>query len=251
MSGPLVLPRMASSLQDLGSRMKAVLRSALTAVGVLASVSLGLPSCASAQLAPPTGWKWTLDGTARLVNGGRFAPTDSTFDFAHMAPGWHITMGPGAVLYDPAERASGRFVVEGELILFPDASANEYGVFVGGKALEDDARKEWVAFVVRADGQVAVMRQRGSETTWLLPWRAHAASKVLVSGATAKNYVTVRAEPDSVRFVVNGERVAAFDRAAFAVDGSIGFRIGKGVNLHITNLDVTRRLAPFPTPKRP
>lgn len=251
MSAPVASFRTASSLKDLAFRVTAVVRSALPALGVLASVSLGLPSRASGQLAPPTGWKWTLDGAARLVNGGRFAPTDSTFDFAHMAPGWHITMGPGGALYDPAERASGRFVVEGELILFPDASASEYGVFVGGKALDDEAKKEWIAFVVRADGQVAVMRQRGNASTLLVPWRAHAASKVLVQGATAKNYVTVRAEPDSVRFVVNGERVTAFERGALEVDGTIGFRIGKGVNLHITNLDVTRRLAPFPAPKRP
>jgi len=251
MSGPFSVPRAVSSIQGCASLVTAMLRSALPAAGVLASIALGLPSHASAQLAPPAGWRWTLDGPARLVNGGRFTPTDSTFDFAHMAPGWHITMGPGAVLYDPAERASGRFVLEGEMILFPDASAGEYGVFVGGKNLDDEARREWIAFVVRADGEVAVMRQRGRETTWLLPWRAHAASKVLVPGATAKNYVTVRAEPDSVRFVVNGERVAAFDRAVLEVDGAIGFRIGKGVNLHITNLDVTRRMAPFPAPRRP
>jgi hypothetical protein len=49
-----------------------------------------------------------------------------------------------------------------------------------------------------------------------------------------------------VRFVVNGERVAAWPRASLAVDGAYGFRIGGGVNLHITNLDVTRRVAPFP-----
>ena len=56
----------------------------------------------------------------------------------------------------------------------------------------------------------------------------------------------VRAEPDSVRFLVNGVRVSAWPRAALQVDGSYGFRIGAGANLHITNLDLTRRLAPFP-----
>ncbi|MFN0098498.1 MAG: hypothetical protein ACKVS7_07480 [Gemmatimonadaceae bacterium] len=251
MQEPLSLRPAARPIQDIRCALVPVMRSALVMVAIAMVASLMLPSRALAQGAPPVGWKWTLDGPARLVNGGRFLSTDSTFDFVHMAPGWHITMGPGAVLYDPAERASGRFVVEGELILFPDASANEYGVFVGGKSLDDEARKEWIALVVRADGQVAVMRQRGNESTWLIPWRAHAASKVLLTGASAKNYVTVRAEPDSVRFVVNGERVAAFERSALDVDGPFGFRIGKGVNLHITNLDVTRRMAPFPAPKRP
>lgn len=251
MRDPVFLRFTARLFQDLKFSFAPIVGSALAAVAIGMAVSPMLPSRAIAQSTPPVGWKWTLDGPARLLTGGRFSSTDSTFDFAHMAPGWHITMGPGAVLYDPAERASGRFVVEGELILFPDASANEYGVFVGGKSLDDEARKEWIAFVVRADGQVAVMRQQGNASSLLVPWRAHAASKVLVPGASAKNYVTVRAEPDSVRFVVNGERAAAFERGALDVDGLFGFRIGKGVNLHITNLDVTRRLAPFPARRRP
>jgi hypothetical protein len=136
-------------------------------------------------------------------------------------------------------------MLEGELILFPDASENEYGVFVGGSGLDGDGAA-WTAFVVRADGQAAVMRRQGGATTLLMPWTAHAAVKVRVSGATAKNIVSVRAEPDSVRFLVNGERMAAWPRRALEVEGHYGFRIGRGVNLHITNLDVTRRLAPFP-----
>lgn len=211
---------------------------------------LALPHAGLAQAMPPVGWKWALDAPATLATAGAFKSAAGQFEFAHMAPGWHITMGPGAALYDPAEQATGRFILEGELILFPDASDQEYGVFVGGKRLEDEATKEWIAFVVRADGQVAVMQRRGRETTWLTPWTAHAAAKLRVSGASAKNIVTVRAEPDSVRFLVNGERVTAFARAALDVDGAFGFRIGQGVNLHITNLDLTRRLAPFPRPRR-
>lgn len=156
----------------------------------------------NAPVSGPAGWKWALDAPARLLNGGKFESADSLFEFVHMALGWHITMGPGAALFDSRERAEGRFAVQGELILFPNASANEYGLFVGGRDLEGQA-KQWLAFVVRA-------------------------------------------EPDSVRFLVNDERIAAFARGAIDVDGAFGFRIGQGVNLHITNLDVTRRLAPFP-----
>lgn len=199
----------------------------------------------NAPLSGPPGWTWTLDAPARLLNGGRFAPTDSTFDFAHMAPGWHITMGPGAALFDPRERAEGRFVVEGELILFPDASEHEYGLFVGGRDL-DGATKQWFAFVVRADGSAAVMHRAGTETRMVMPWTKHAAVKPKPEGNTVTNVLSVRAEPDSVRFLVNSERITAFARADLNVDGPFGFRIGKGVNLHITNLDVTRRLAPFP-----
>lgn len=199
----------------------------------------------AAPAAPPPGWLWTLDGPARLENGGRFSPSDTTFDFVRMAPGWHITMGPGAALHDPRERAEGRFAVQTELILFPNASANEYGLFVGGRAL-DGADKQWFAFVVRADGSAAVMHRAGRETHLVMPWTTHAAVKPKVAGESVTNVLAVRAEPDSVRFLVNGERIAAFARASLDADGSFGFRIGQGVNLHITNLDITRRLAPYP-----
>lgn len=214
----------------------------------LLAAALLLPVAAAAQQAAPVtppGWAWRTDKPATPQRGGTGNVTDAAFEFTHMAPGWHITMGPGGTLYDPAARADGRFAVEGELILFPNASNEEYGVFVGGAGL-DGAAARWIAFVVRADGSAGVLRHADGRTTPLRDWAAHPAVKPKPADATAKNYVTVRAEPDSVRFFVNGERIAAWSRAELDVDGAFGFRIGRGVNLHITNLDVTRRLAPFP-----
>jgi hypothetical protein len=37
--------------------------------------------------------------------------------------------------------------------------------------------------------------------------------------------------------------------AQVGVDGRIGFRVGKDMNLHISTFDVTRRLAPAPIKK--
>jgi hypothetical protein len=213
---------------------------------VIAVTLVAAPLAAQAPAAPltPAGWDWRTDAPASPRRGTDPA-TAGTFEFSRMAPGWHVTMGPGGVLYDPSQRAEGRFVVEGEMILFPDASEEEYGVLVGGGDL-GGAAATWIAFVVRADGSAAVMQYAGGAASMVLPWTRSAGVKVRATGATAKNFVTVRAEPDSVRFLVNGERIGAWARTAMPVDGSIGFRIGRGVNLHITNLDLTRRLAPFP-----
>jgi hypothetical protein len=221
---------------------------AVIAVTLIAMLPGSAPLAAQDAAAPrpltPPGWAWRTDRPAEPQRGGTGRMSDAVFEFVHMAPGWHVTMGPGGNLFEPGARLAGRFGVEAEMILFPDASDGEYGVFVGGTGL--DGAAEWTAFVVRADGSAAVMRRAAGATTMLMPWAPHSAVKVKATGATAKNYVTVRAEPDSVRFVVNGERVAAWPRAGIPVDGNFGFRIGRGVNLHITNLDVTRRLAPFP-----
>ncbi len=212
---------------------------------------LTIPSVLLAQQAAapaaPEGWRWTLDRPARQSAGGKAIGTDSLFEFTRMAPGWHLTMGPGAIVHDPREQADHRFVLTAELILFPDASMDgEYGVFAGGRALDAPGSMEWYAFVVRGDGSAAVMHRAGAETRMVMPWTRHASVKPRPDGATVTNTLQLRAEPDSVRFLVNGERITAFARADLDVNGPFGFRVGTRVNLHITNLDVTRRLAPFP-----
>ncbi len=216
----------------------------LTTAALVLSPTRALAQAAPAQKSAPPGWAWALDKPARWYTGGKVTPADSLFEFVPMAPGWHVTMGPGAALFDQRATVDGRFIVSADLVLFPDASSNEYGLFLGGKGLET-AGKEWYAFVVRRDGSFAVMHRAGAETHMVMPWAKHEAVKPRADGATVTNVVAVRAEPDSIRFTVNGTRVATFARSALDVDGPFGFRIGDGVNLHITNLDVTRRVAPF------
>ena len=221
------------------------MRRARAAVPFVALLVLAPVVTAQGGPITPLGWNWRTDAPATPRRGAAETLRADQFEFSLMAPGWHITMGPGGILYDGTEAAEGRFVIEGELILFPDASNEEYGVFIGGTDLTGDGQG-WLAFVVRGDGQAAVIRSEAGQRSMLMDWTPYATVKPRASGGTAKNLVMVRAEPDSVRFVVNGERVAAWPRAAVAADGAFGFRIGRGVNLHITNLDLTRRLAPFP-----
>lgn len=226
---------------------------AARAIAVVAFVAGALPSAGRAQASAaatpqgPPGWAWSLDRPARFLAGGKAIGTDSLFEFSHMAPGWHATMGPGGAVYDPREQADHRFVLTAEMILFPDAAMDaEYGLFVGGISLGSATDKQWFAFVVRGDGSAAVMHRAGPETHMVMPWTKAAGVKARPDGASVTNVLQLRAEPDSIRFLVNGERVTAFARADLNVNGPFGFRLGKGANLHITNLDVTRRLAPFP-----
>lgn len=197
----------------------------------------------------PDGWAWRTDAPATPQKGGTGNVGTATFEFTHMAPGWHITMGPGALLFPKGAEATGRFALEGEMIYFPDgADSAEYGVFVGGSSL-DGPNAGWTTFVVRADGSGAVTRRTATGEQLLRAWARHDAINARDANGWARNTVAVRAEPDSVRFVVNGKVVQAWARADLPVDGAYGFRIGKGANLHITNLDLTKRLAPYPSRK--
>ena len=205
-------------------------------VALLGVVPLSLPAQGA-----PEGARWRLDAPADHV-GRKDDLTSATFSFVSMAPGWHVTMGPGGLLFDPRNEIRGRFTVQSRIALFPGEGNAEYGVFVGGAALEGSPA--WTAFVVRRDGSAAVLRHSAGRTEELVPWAKHPGVK---SGAAAN---TVRVTLDTaVHFAVNDSAIVTLPRDKVATGGVFGFRIGPALNMHITTLDVTHRLAPVPAPR--
>lgn len=163
-----------------------------------------------------------------------------------MPPGWHITTGPGALVYDAANAASGRYALGLEVHLFPKASSEGYGIFLGGRGLEG-ADASYLAVLMRRDGALQVARVNGAQQTPLLDWTPTTAIKPHPgTDDTALNLLAVRVDADSLRIDANGTRIAALPRGDLPVDGVFGIRAGQGINLHVTNYDVTRRLAPTP-----
>ena len=198
------------------------------------AVVVALATSLNAQHAAPPDWKWALD---------RSGAPDSTFSFAMMPPGYHVTTGPAATLFNPAHQADGIFTLESEFFLFPSSTDGEYGLFIGGTGLEGDGRA-YTAFVARRDGATAVIRRSGSTLTPLVAWARHDSVKTLGPTDAVKNVVRVAVERATVVFTVNGAEVARVPRDSVATDGLFGFRMGQGVNLHVATLDFTRRLAP-------
>lgn len=210
---------------------------------------LALPAGALSAQEPtlPPGWKTRPDAPARLVAEQRVP--EGAYRFVTMAPGWHITSGPGLIMYQAEHALAGPaverpFTVESEMFLFPDASAEEYGLFIAGKALESDG-VEYLAFLLRRDGSAGVFHRAGDELHEIHPWTpAESVARIPASGGTAKNVIRVEVTATTVRYMVNGGVIAELPRAHAAVAGSLGFRAGPGVNLHVSTLDVTFRLAP-------
>ncbi len=198
-----------------------------------------LPSLLHAQKSAPEHWQWALDSTAQHVTRTDSVPPGQ-FGFVAMPPGWHVTMGPGGLLYDPRSSLEKRFSIESRIFLFPGTPGAEYGVFVGGKDLNGPERR-WVAVVVRRDGSAAVVRHDKGVTDSVMRWTKHEAVKGGAEGAA--NVVQVVVD-SAVTFRVNGAAVATFPRTQLNTDGQFGFRMGKGLNLHVTTLDVTQRMAP-------
>ena len=120
------------------------------------------------QLKTPDDWKWRLDEPATMSPGGKMEA--GQWWFVAMPPGWHVTMGPGGLVYHPAYRASGRFVIESELFLFPDSSDEGVGPFVGGQSLGDQESPAYTSLLLRKDGvgggRAARRRGRDAIANW-------------------------------------------------------------------------------------
>ena len=207
-----------------------------------------LPVALTAQLKTPTDWKWRQDSPAPLSPNSKMEP--GSWVFVQMPPGWHVTTGPGVLLYPTTHgEASGNFSIEADIFLFPESSAEEYGVFLGGHDIEGSATPAYVAFVLRADGHAAILRRVEGQTTALADWQKHEAILVKKEKETAKNVLRVDVDPVNITMTVNGAKVLTIPRAAVETDGRFGFRVGRDVNLHVSTLNVTRKLAPAPVKK--
>jgi hypothetical protein len=221
----------------------------LIALSVAVLVFFIAASPAAQQLQTPSDWKWRTDTPAKVTSESKLAP--DTWHFVAMPPGWHITMGPGGLLYPAGRTASGNFVLQAEIFLFPGAGQQEYGLFLGGQAVEPEgSNPQYVAFVARRDGQAAVLRRTSSGFTPVVDWKANDAAVAHTGGdSPVKNVLRVEVGPTDIVFSANGKEVARVPRAGLTTDGAFGFRVGRDVNLHISTLDVTHRLAP-PAPKK-
>ena len=199
------------------------------------------PTLASAQQAPPRttdartlGWQVRSDNDADI----------SKLVFVEMKPGWHITTGPVAgIFYRPDLTGVGAYTATFTAYLFgpQPAHAEAYGLFVGGKDLPG-AGQQYLYFLIRNDGKYLIKTRSGTTTRDVVPWSPVASIKTLAANdsGTVLNTLAIDASPTTVRFLVNDVVVATRPRAEVAVDGVVGMRVNHLLNLHVTDLTVTK-----------
>jgi hypothetical protein len=177
----------------------------------------------------PPGWTVRVD---------RANASAAEVKFWNMAPGWHATTGPAAILYNPTNIAVGQYRLESESFLFPGEHAEGFGVIFGGKDLDKDTQA-YTYFLIRKDGQFIVKVREGAAARTLIPWTAHAAIVPHGGGKdTAKNVLAVQVGAENVDFSINGQQVGSVPRAQLPTDGVVGLRINHRLNVHITTLTV-------------
>ena len=210
------------------------------AVGVALSASIAFPLTALAQEhmsggnegKRPIGWQLRTD-----AGGHKMAGDVDTVSFAHMTPGFHLTTGPGAIVWHPDSAATGAYTVESTIFLFPTKGRDQegYGLFVGGEALSE-AGQSYTYFLIRNDGKFLVKQRQGVKTTTLANWTPLAAIAKQVGTAAAKNVLRVEVSAADVAFTVNGTEAVRLPRATVAPDGVFGVRMNHAVNAHVSSV---------------
>lgn len=211
------------------------MRTPLAPLALLALAALVSAPAAAQDLQRPSDWKVRFDDP-----GASEADLEM---FVEMPPGWHITTGPAAIFWNPANSASGDFRVEMEVFLFdPGRRREAFGIFVGGRNLEDPAQ-EYTYFLLRNGGEYIIKRREGTEAPTVRPWTGHAAvgafSDRPQGESSVSNVLAVEARGDTVHFLVNGEEVASLPRSEVPVDGVYGIRVNHALNLHVSRLEVS------------
>src|ERR671913_95289 len=76
----------------------------------------------------PEGWTVRLDGAeshAGHPSAPDAKPSAGDISFVTMEPGWHITTGPSAILYQPTQNAAGAYTLKSEIFLFDPGTRKE------------------------------------------------------------------------------------------------------------------------------
>src|SRR6185503_15183014 len=98
----------------------------------------------------------------RLVRADRQGRSNHQCQTGEDGEGWHVTMGPAAVLYREADKASGSYHVSASFTQSKADYPEGYGLVIGGSNL-GAASQKYTYFLVREDGKFIIKRRNGPD----------------------------------------------------------------------------------------
>jgi len=180
----------------------------------------------------PAGWHVLPDRPASAADVRFFVAGD----------GLHVTTGPAAVLWNPANAATGEFRAR---VTFAQTRAPQhpeaYGLVLGGKNLDGTppAGPDYLYFLVRGDGKYMVRhRAANGDLHDVVNWTEHAAIARQDAAGKATNALVAEAGAFGVRFLVNGQKVAELPGIPTA--GIVGLRVNHNLDVHVSDFAVER-----------
>lgn len=174
----------------------------------------------------PAGWSARVD---------RDQPLDRV-KFVPMGTGFHATMGPAAVFYNPEWKKSGDYRVSASLTQTKAPTHPEaYGIVLGGNGLEG-ADQAYSYFLVRGTGQYFIATRKGGTVTKVVDWTSHDAVKKQDEAGKQTNVLGAEVRGADVIFTVNGTEVARRPKGEVLTEGLFGFRINHNLDVHLDQI---------------
>ena len=159
--------------------------------------------------------------------------------FEAMGSGFHVTSGGAAIYYRTADAQKDNYTVSANFHQAEKGQhAEAYGLFTGGRDLNDAAKQTYLYFEVRQDGMYFIAHRSGANVHKLVDWAASPAVHKFEDGAT--NDLAIKVAADSVRFFVNNTQVSAVPRSGMSADesGNVGLRVNHNLSVHVANFTV-------------
>ncbi len=193
------------------------------------------PDVASAQGKDPVpaGWSMRLD---------RPTASKAALRFVNMGPGLHVTSGPAAIYWNPANTAAGNFTAEVTYTQMKKPThAEAFGIIWAAKALDGDAQ-DYMYFIVRGDGKYMIKHRAGAETHEIAPWTEHAGVAKEDAAGKAKTTLRLEVSATGTKLFANGQLIRELPRSGMtaSTDGIVGLRVNHNLDVHVDGFAVKK-----------
>lgn len=189
------------------------------------------------------GWQGKVDAAAAKQGG-----TINDSKFAEEGGALHLTVGPAASYWNPANTAAGDYTVKAT---FKEAKQtfshpHPFGLFIGGNKLGTDQQSLMYCVAYR-DGGYLVRRFNGDVATTVVKKTPNDAVAKAAADAPVTQDIEWRVKGNRVECAVNGTVVVGFDKAEVAgegklesTDGVYGIRSAHNTDVVVSGLKMTK-----------
>ena len=166
----------------------------------------------------------------------------STLVYTASGSDWDVTSGKVAhILFAAKDTASGIYAAQTTIQeLSAPAHREAFGLFIGGKDLNDPAKRTYTYFVVAGTGEYLVKVMKGTETTTISDWKSSPDIPKLGADGKATYALKVHVAANAMHFYVNGKLIAEVPKTGAPTDGVAGLRINHKLHLLVTPLTVAK-----------
>jgi len=191
------------------------------------------------------GWTGKIDASSvrqgRMINDAKFAQEGNAL---------HVTTGPAATYWNPANTASGDYTVKATFLepkfMALNSHPHSYGIFIGGNSLGTE-QMSLVYCVAYGDGNVLVRGFAPAVFTLLNTSRNAAVHKAAGVGQPVTQEIAWRVKGGRAECSINGTVVAGYDKAQLigpgklrSTDGVYGIRFTHNVEAVIMGFGMTK-----------